>query len=82
MTVRVSAVEPPRRLQWLGTVGSNWVFEGQPTFDIHSLADGRSRVLNRERVSGLLIPFVLSEDPQQDYDRMNRALKQRVERRT
>lgn len=81
MTVRVSAVEP-RRFQWIGTVGSTWVFEGQHTFDVHSLADGRNRVVDRDRVSRLLVPFVLSEDPQRDYDRMNRALTQRVERRT
>lgn len=81
MTVRVFAVEPPRRFQWIGTVGSKWVFEGQHTFDVYSLDDGRSRVVNRERVSGLLTPFVLSEDPRRDYDRMNRALKQWVERR-
>lgn len=80
MTVRVSAVEPPRRLQWTGTVGSKWVFEGQHTFDVHSLANGRSRVVNRERVSGLLTPFVLSEEPERDYERMNHALKERVER--
>ena len=57
MTVRVSAVQPPRRLQWIGTVDSKWVFESQHTFDVHSLADGRSRVVNRERVSGLLTRF-------------------------
>ena len=39
-------------------------------------------VVNRERVSGLLTPFVLSEEPERDYERMNRALKERVERRT
>ena len=69
-----------RVFQWIGPIGSKWVFEGQHTFDVHSLA-GRSRVVNRERVSGLLTPVVLSEGPEQDYERMNRALKQRIERR-
>lgn len=81
MTVRVSAVDPPRRLQWIGTVGSKWLFEGRHTFDLHSLDDGHSRVVNHEQVSGLLTSFVLSEDPERDYERMNRALKERVERR-
>lgn len=81
MTVRVSAVEPSRRLQWIGTVGSKWLFEGRHTFELRSLDDGRSRVLNHEQVSGLLTPLVLSEEPERDYERMNRALKERVERR-
>lgn len=82
MTVRVSAVDPPRRFQWVGTVGSKWLFEGQHTFDLHSLDDGRSLIVNHEQVSGLLTPLVLSENPERDYERMNRALKDRVERRT
>lgn len=81
LTVRVSAVDPPQRLQWIGTVGSKWLFEGQHTFDLQSLDDGRSRVVNHEQVSGLLTSFVLSEEPERDYERMNHALKEQVERR-
>ncbi|WP_336364635.1 SRPBCC domain-containing protein [Halalkalicoccus salilacus] len=82
MTVRVSTVEPVKRLQWIGTVGSKWVFEGRHTFDLYSLDEGRTRLINHERVSGFLTPFVLSDEPQRDYDRMNHALKERAERRT
>ncbi len=82
MTVRVSTVEPVKRLQWIGTVGSKWVFEGRHTFDLYSLDEGRTRLINHERASGFLTPFVLSDDPQRDYDRMNHALKERAERRT
>lgn len=82
MTVRVSTVEPVKRLQWIGTVGSKWVFEGRHTFDLYSLDEGRTRLINHEPVSGFLTPFVLSDEPQRDYDRMNHALKERAERRT
>lgn len=71
-----------RVFQWIGTVGSKWVFKGRHTFDLYSLDEGRTRLINHEWVSGFLTPFVLSDDPQQDYDRMNHALKERVERRT
>lgn len=81
MRVRVSTVEPVRRLQWIGTVGSKWLFEGQHTFELDSRGDGRTRFGNHEQVSGILTPLALSDDPEQDYERMNRALKERAERR-
>lgn len=34
MTVRVSKLDPPRRLQWVGTVGSKRPFRGRHTFDL------------------------------------------------
>lgn len=79
MTVPVSALEPPQKLQWIGTVGFRWVFEGQPTFELHPLTDERTEVINHEQVSGFLIPFVLTDTPEQEYDRMNQALKERIE---
>jgi hypothetical protein len=82
MTVRVSAVEAPRRLKWTGTVGSRWLFEGRHTFELHSLEGDRTGLRNREEVSGILAPFALSEEPERDYKRMNQALKKRAERRT
>lgn len=82
MTVRVTAVEAPRHLEWVGTVGSRWLFEGRHTFELHALEGGRTGLRNREEVFGILTPLVLSEEPERDYERMNRALRERVERRT
>ena len=82
LTVRVSEVDPSRRLQWIGTVGSKWVFRGRHTFELHALGGDRTRFVNHERSTGFLVPFVTSDDPQRDYDRMNRALKERIEDQT
>lgn len=81
MTVTVSALEAPRRLEWVGSVGFGVVFEGRHTFEL-SPADGdRTRFLNRELVSGLLGPFAVTDEPERDYVLMNEALKDRVEGR-
>ena len=81
LTVRVSRIDPPRRLQWVGTVVSKWVFRGRHAFELHALDGDRTRFVNRERATGILVPFVTSDEPQRDYDRMNRALKERIEDR-
>ena len=39
----------------------------------------RTRFENREVVRGLLAGFVTTDEPQRDYEGMNRALKSRVE---
>lgn len=80
LTVRVSEIDPPRRLQWVGTIGSKWLFQGIHTFELHALDDDRTRFVNHEQSTGFLAPFVASDDPQRDYDRMNEALKERVEK--
>lgn len=79
MTVRTSTIDPPRRLQWIGTVGSEWIFQGIHTFELHPLDGDRTRFINHEQLTGILVPFVVSDDPQRDYARMNEALKRRVE---
>lgn len=81
MTVRVSELDPPRRLQWVGTVGPKRPFRGRHTFDLDALEEGRTGLVNREEVTGLLVPLAVSETPERDYERMNRALAERVEGR-
>ncbi|MFC5973220.1 SRPBCC family protein [Halomarina salina] len=77
---RVTTVDPERRLQWVGRVGSSWLFEGRHTFDLESLDCGRTLLVNREELSGLLVGFVTSEDDEATYESMNWALAERVDR--
>lgn len=81
MTTTVAALDPQRRLTWVGTVLSSWLFEGRHSFELEPLADDRTRFVNRERLSGLLVPFVVADDARLDYEAMNRAIAERSERR-
>ncbi len=79
-TVRatVTAADAPRHLQWVGVGGSRWLFEGRHTFDLEPLAGGRTRLTNREELSGALVPLVVRPDAHRDYEAMNEALAARV----
>ncbi|WP_227376945.1 SRPBCC domain-containing protein [Haladaptatus halobius] len=81
MPVTVAAMTPERRLQWVGQVLSSRLFEGRHTFELEPLDDDRTRFVNRERLSGLLVPFVVADDARRGYEAMNRALSERAKRR-
>lgn len=79
MTVTVTDVDPEHRLEWVGSVGFGWLFEGRHTFELEPLEGNRTRFHNREAVSGILAPVVVTDDPERDYEATNEALKSRVE---
>jgi hypothetical protein len=79
LTVTITDVDPERRIEWVGTLGFGWLFEGRHAFELESIGEGRTRLHNREEVSGLLRSLVVTDDPERDYEAMNRALKTRVE---
>jgi hypothetical protein len=79
--VRVTRYDPPRLLSWRGRVVAAPLFEGEHTFELHELADDRTRLVNREVASGLLVPLLVYGDPELDYEAMNDALARRAEER-
>ena len=80
VTVTVAAVEPERRLEWVGAVVGPWLFEGRHAVELEPLDGDRTRVTNREQVRGLLVRFVVPGDVERDYEAANRALAARAER--
>ena len=50
MTVTVTDVDPERRLEWVGTVGFGWLFEGRHAVALEPLDGDRTRFHNREDV--------------------------------
>ncbi|KAB1193226.1 SRPBCC domain-containing protein [Haloferax sp. MBLA0076] len=80
MTVTITALEPERRLEWVGKLLSPRLFEGRHTLELEPLGEERTRLVNREELSGVFARFATTDEPERDYEAMNRALKTRVER--
>lgn len=78
MTMTITDVIRPRRLQWVGTFVGRWIFRGEHAFDLQALEDDRTLFVNREAFSGVLVP-ILTRNLRRDYEEMNRALADRVE---
>ena len=78
MTATVAEADSPRRLEWVATVGSRWLFSARHTFELEPLEDGRTRLVNRERLTGVLVGFAVPDDAESDYEAMNRALAGRL----
>jgi hypothetical protein len=74
--------EPNKELRWLGHLWFPGIFDGEHSFVIEPLGDGRVRFVQRERFKGLLVPFLskmLDRDTRRGFEEMNRALKLRAE---
>ena len=78
----VVVAEPNRELRWLGHLWLPGLFDGEHSFSIELLGEGRVRFIQRERFKGLLVPFLskmLDWDTQRGFNEMNWALKLRAE---
>jgi hypothetical protein len=78
-TVRV--VETNRELCWLGRLLLPGIFDGEHSLLIEPLDDGRSRFVQSERFTGLLVGLVKGTlaKTETGFEQMNTALKERVE---
>jgi hypothetical protein len=75
-------VEPNRELRWLGRLWIPGLFDGEHIFTIEPLDEKRVRFTQREKFTGLLVPFMaksLDRDARRGFEEMNRALKERSE---
>jgi hypothetical protein len=78
----VRYVEPNRELRWLGRLLVPGIFDGEHSLSIEPLEGGRSRFVQSERFSGILVGVVKGtlQKTGTGFERMNAALKERVER--
>ena len=84
MTFRptVLKAEPNRELRWLGHLLISGLFDGEHSFTIEPLGEGRVRFTQREVFTGLLVPLFargLDTDTRRGFEEMNLALKARAE---
>jgi hypothetical protein len=84
MTFRPTVLEaiPGRRLRWLGRFLLPRIFDGEHSFVIQPLNGGRVRLIQQERLRGMLVPLLagrLNRGTLPAFERMNQALKRRAE---
>jgi hypothetical protein len=84
MTFRPTVLEATegRRLRWLGHLLVAGLFDGEHSFTIRPLGDGRVRLVQQEDFRGLLVPLLagsLDRRTLPGFEQMNQALKRRAE---
>ena len=79
----VLTADPGRELRWLGRFLVRGLFDGEHGFRLEPLSGDRTRLVQSERFSGLLVrPFGSTLDKtEQGFALMNEALKLRIEER-
>ena len=80
----VSAVEPGRKLQWVGTLLTGRLFHGAHSFILTAQPDGTTRVTNHEEFSGALVTLMqrfVKRTDNNGYTAFNAGLKRQVEGR-
>lgn len=78
----VQRVVPNRELRWLGHLFVRGLFDGEHRFEVESLGDDRSRFVQSEQFSGLLVRPILrfvGDDTEANFEAVNQALKARAE---
>ena len=78
---RVTALEPGRRLEWLGSLGVRGLFDGRHRFVLQDLDPGITQFTQEEEFTGLLAPLTgaMLARTRAGFEAMNEALRTRAE---
>jgi hypothetical protein len=79
----VLAARPERELRWIGRLLVPGIFDGEHSFELEPIDGGRTRFVQSERFSGILVRVLGSMlgKTELGFEQMNAALKERVEAR-
>lgn len=72
-------LEPRRKLVWRGRLGIPGLFDGTHYFFIEPVSASSVKFRQREEFSGIFVPFVGFDPYEKGWEKMNAALKRRVE---
>lgn len=78
----VVTARPNSEFAWIGRVGIPGLFDGEHSFRIEPLADGRVNFVHRETLTGVLVPFIwplLKGRLRAGFEAMNEALRDRAQ---
>lgn len=73
----VMKLERNKILTWGG--GVSGIFKGIHVFELISLQKNKTKLIHRERFSGIAIPFASLDAIEEGYNQMNKALKKKLE---
>lgn len=78
---RVLAAQHGKVLRWIGKLILPGIFDGEHEFVLSSIEGGNTRVVQSEKFTGILIPFVGKSinGAEASFQALNEALKKRVE---
>lgn len=77
---RVLVVNEAKELRWIGRFGAPGIVDGEHYFILEDAGDGRTRLIQGETFTGVLVPFAgRALDVADEFNAMNTALKARVE---
>lgn len=84
-SAEVTHLDAPTHFAWLGRTGLPRVFDGHHHFELERLPDGKTKLVNRERYSGVMAPVMqrlpMMAGAQAGFSTMNAELAREVERR-
>jgi hypothetical protein len=76
-TPELLAVDPGKELRWIGKIGFGGIFDGEHSFRLEPLPNGRTRLIQEERFNGIAVPFtthMLNTTIKPQFHAMNQAL--------
>ena len=82
LRVKLLVIDPEKELRWIGHAIIPGLFDGEHLFTLQILEPGRTRFLQTETFSGLLVPLLgwyIGPGALRGFEVMNQALKKRVE---
>jgi hypothetical protein len=77
ITPHVMRIIPMQELTWGG--GIKGIFHGEHVFQLQEIGQGHTKLVQKERFSGIVIPFASLDAVEEGYRQMNHALKERAE---
>lgn len=80
-TPKLLAVNPGRELRWIGRIGIGGLFDGEHTFRIEPLPNGRSKLVQQETFRGAAVPFttgMLRDTIEPQFHAMNQAIAEQA----
>jgi len=82
---RCLKMDENREFRWLGHLLFKGLFDGEHIFELEPLANGGTKLVHRERFTGILVPLLwkqLDTKARQGFEMMNEKLKERAESRS